>query len=623
LVYNEHTFVPLFLIPYTMNRELLLKCIELEENEQISRYSFDQQQSLKNLKSDGLAIHPIRVTRKSFGYADYPEISFRIPFPMESQNFRDGAAIECFCQGETPVKGILLHLDGKQGEFRLFAPDFPDWIEDDQVGIKLAPDSRTTEQMKKAVSAIEQDQRLLALFEQIHASTSDKTNPVNTTEELDFKNTALNPSQQIAVRGMLAEAPLMIIHGPPGTGKTTTLIEGIQQLVKQGKRVLVSAPGNAAVDHLALGLIRTGLPILRVGNTAKVSDAILAFTPEGKLKGSNEEKTIKKLRIRAEELRKMALQYKRRFGKDEREQRNLLMKEVKLIRQEIREFQQFHEEQLYEKAAVILGTPIALTDSRIKSDTFDTVIIDEAGQCLEPLAWCIFPYAEHVILAGDHLQLPPTVLSEEAIRLGFNRSILEVCYGKFPDVHLLDTQYRMRRSIAEFSNSYFYEGKIKTIQELEDKGTHLYFYDTAGTGFEESSGSDGHSLANQGEADLVLKLIEQETLKPEETAVISPYSGQIALLRETLPATIRVSTIDSFQGQEMRNIIISLVRSNADGTIGFLKDHRRMNVAMTRAKENLFIIGDSSTISSDPYFSKFLDHAEQTRAYRSAWELMY
>jgi ATP-dependent RNA/DNA helicase IGHMBP2 len=603
--------------------EKLHHCIELEEKEQISRYSFDQQQSLKNLKSDGLAIHPIRVTRKSFGYADYPEISFRIPFPMESRNFRDGAAIECFCQGETPVKGILLHLDGKQGEFRLFAPDFPDWIEDDQVGIKLAPDSRTTEQMKKAVSAIEQDQRLLALFEQIHASTSDKTNPVNTTEELDFKNTALNPSQQMAVKGMLAEAPLMIIHGPPGTGKTTTLIEGIQQLVKQGKRVLVSAPGNAAVDHLALGLIRTGLPILRVGNSAKVSEAILALTPEGKLKGSNEEKTIKKLRIRAEELRKMALQYKRRFGKDEREQRNLLMKEVKLIRQEIREFQQFHEEQLYEKAAVILGTPIALTDSRIKSDTFDTVIIDEAGQCLEPLAWCIFPYAEHIILAGDHLQLPPTVLSEEAIRIGFNRSILEVCYGKFPDVHLLDTQYRMRRSIAEFSNNYFYEGKIKTIQELEDKGTHLYFYDTAGTGFEESSGSDGHSLANQGEADLVLKLIEQETLKAEETAVISPYSGQIALLRETLPTAIRVSTIDSFQGQEMRNIIISLVRSNADGTIGFLKDHRRMNVAMTRAKENLFIIGDSSTISSDPYFSKFLDHAEQTRAYRSAWELMY
>jgi ATP-dependent RNA/DNA helicase IGHMBP2 len=603
-------------------RKRILQCIELEEKEQISRYALDQQQSLKNLKTDGLAIHPIRVTRKAFGYADYPEISFRIPFPIESRNFRDGSAIECFCQGEAPIKGILLHMDGKQGEFRLFAPDFPDWIEDDQVGIKLAPDSRTTEQMKKAISAIENDKRLFDLFERIHSENLTSAQPIPAINSLNFINESLNQSQQVAVRGMLSDVPLMIIHGPPGTGKTTTLIEGIQQLVKQGKRVLVSAPGNAAVDHLALGLIQKGVSILRIGNTAKVKDEILSYTPEGKLKGSNEEKTIKKLRIRAEELRKMALQYKRNFGRDEREQRNLLMKEVKQIRHEIREFQQFHEEQLYDKAAVILGTPIALTDSRIKTETFHTVIIDEAGQCLEPLAWCIFPFAEQIILAGDHLQLPPTVLSEEAIRLGFNKSILEVCYGKFPNAHLLDTQYRMRRSIAEFSNNYFYEGKIKTIEELEDKGTHLYFYDTAGTGFEESTGNDGHSLINQGEADLVAKLIDQEQLNPEETAVISPYSGQISLLREMLPDTIRVSTIDSFQGQEMRNIIISLVRSNADGTIGFLKDHRRMNVAMTRAKENLFIIADSSTISSDLYFSKFLDHTEQTGAYRSAWGVM-
>ena len=600
----------------------LLKCIELEEKEQISLYALDQQHSLKILKSEGLAIHPIRVTRKTFGYADYPEISFRIPFPVENRNFRDGAAIECFCQGETPIKGVLLQLDAKQGEFRLFAPDFPDWIEDDQVGIKLAPDSRTTEQMKKAIISIEHDERLTKLFDQIHSDEESPVDISSSIQTLEFQNTSLNPSQQEAVNGMLSDAPLIIIHGPPGTGKTTTLIEGIQHLVKQGKRVLVSAPGNAAVDHLALGLIRRGVSILRVGNTAKVRDEILAHTPEGKLKGSNEEKTIKKLRIRAEELRKMAMQYKRNFGKDEREQRNLLMKEVKQIRNEIREYQQFHEEQLYEKAAVVLGTPIALTDSRIKSDAFHTVIIDEAGQCLEPLAWCIFPFAEHIILAGDHLQLPPTVLSEEATRLGFNRSILEVCYGKFPHVHLLDTQYRMRRSIAEFSNNYFYKGKIKTIAELEDRGTHLYFYDTAGTGFEESTGNDGHSLINQGEADLVLKLIEQEQLNPEETAIISPYSGQIAVLRETLPETFRISTIDSFQGQEMQNVIISLVRSNEDGSIGFLKDHRRMNVAMTRAKENLFIIGDSSTISSDPYFSKFLDHSEETGAYRSAWELM-
>ena len=603
--------------------EKLLQCIELEEKEQINRYALDQQYSLKILKGEGLAIHPIRVTRKSFGYADYPEITFRIPYPIESRNFRDGSAIECFCQGEEPVKGILLQLNDKQGEFRLFAPDFPDWIEDDQVGIKLAPDNHTTDQMKKAVAHIGQDKHLLHLFKQIHKEKeiSPQVSPLE--KDIQFINTSLNSSQQKSVNGMLSDSPLMIIHGPPGTGKTTTLIEGVQQLVKQGKRVLVSAPGNAAVDHLAFGLIMKGVSILRVGNTAKVRDEILSHTPEGKMKGSNEEKTIKKLRIRAEELRKMAMQYKRNFGKDERKQRNLLMKEVKQIRQEIRNSQQFFEDQLYEKALVVLGTPIALADSRIKPNTFQTVIIDEAGQCLEPLAWCIFPYADNIILAGDHLQLPPTVLSEEAIKLGFNKSILEVCYGKFPHIHLLDTQYRMRRSIAEFSNNYFYEGKIKTIEELEDRGIHFYFFDTAGTGFEESMGYNGHSLINQGETDLITKLIAHEKLTTTETAVITPYSGQIGLLREILPETIRVSTIDSFQGQEMKNIIISLVRSNKDGNIGFLNDHRRMNVAMTRAKEKLFIIGDSSTIGSDPYFSKFLDHTDQTGAYRSAWELIY
>jgi ATP-dependent RNA/DNA helicase IGHMBP2 len=215
----------------------LLKCIELEEKEQINRYSLDQQHSLKILKSEGLAIHPIRVTRKSFGYADYPEISFRIPFPIENRNFRDGAAIECFCQGETPIKGVLLQLDAKQGEFRLYAPDFPDWIEDDQVGIKLAPDSRTTEQMKKAISSIEQDKRLANLFEQIQSKEKESAEILPATDSIEFQNLSLNPSQQQAVNGMLSDAPLMIIHGPPGTGKTTTLIEGIQQLVKQGKRV--------------------------------------------------------------------------------------------------------------------------------------------------------------------------------------------------------------------------------------------------------------------------------------------------------------------------------------------------------------------------------------------------
>ena len=603
---------------------ILHTCIELEEKEQLNRYQFNEQHNLRSLKAEGLAIHPIRITKKSFGYADYPELSFRIPFPSETTHFRDGMAIECFCQGEEPIKGVLLSLNGKQGEFRLFAPDFPEWIEDDAVGLKLSPDTRTTSLMKKALENITLNQKSKELFSQIHDETKVEGHLIPEVKLLDdYFNEKLNESQKRSVAGIIQNENILIVHGPPGTGKTTTLLESIRQLVKKGERILVAAPSNAAVDHIAEGLIDTSINFMRIGHNVKVNAKIFPFTSEGKLKDSKEEKEIKKLKIRAEELRKMALQYKRKFGKDEREQRNLLFREVKNLRQEIRKIQDYNEEQLFEKAQVVFGTPIGLTDGRLKNLEFQTLIIDEAGQCLEPLAWCIFPFADKIVLAGDHLQLPPTVLSDKASKMGFNQSILEVSFTKFPNVFLLDTQYRMRKSIAQFSSDHFYDGRLKTVESLNDIGIHFTFFDTAGAGFEEESGKDGGSLMNQGELTVMQQIIEKEQLDLACTAVISPYAGQVALVQESLPKELRVSTIDRFQGQEKENILISLVRSNEEGIIGFLKDYRRMNVAMTRAKEKLFVIGDSSTLAKDPYFSSLLDYAKKINAYKSVWEIMY
>src|SRR5258705_1678306 len=210
----------------------LLQCITLEEKEQVQRFRLDQQHSLKQLKAEGLALHPIIITRKNFGYADYPEISFKLGFPPEANMFKDGAAIECFISGEEPVKGVLLSLDGKNGEFRLFAPDFPDWIEDDGVGIKLAPDTRTTSIMKKVVNELENNKPLFNLFERFHdrslkslATVSIKSSPIN------FQNLKLNESQRQAVRAIIQNKEITVVHGPPGTGKTTTLIEAIVQLI--------------------------------------------------------------------------------------------------------------------------------------------------------------------------------------------------------------------------------------------------------------------------------------------------------------------------------------------------------------------------------------------------------
>ena len=457
------------------------------------------------------------------------------------------------------------------------------------------------------------------MFDKIHSENIVNTKSELKSENISFSNNRLNESQQQAVNAIIQNEEMTIVHGPPGTGKTTTLVEAIYQLVKKEEKVLVSAPSNTAVDNIAKGLIAQGLKVLRVGNSSKVDETIFQHTPEGKLANSKQQKEIKELKIRAEQFRRMALKYKRSFGKAEREQRNLLFKEVKAIRTEIKNIQAYNEEKLYEEADVILGTPIGLNDSKIAGIKFQTLVIDEAGQCLEPLAWCIFPFAEKYVLAGDHLQLPPTVLSREAMKLGFNRSILEVSFTKVPQVFLLNTQYRMRASIAGFSSDYFYEGLLQTAPHLKNLASHICFIDTAGSGFNEVKGSDGTSLQNEGELRLIQKLMETENLNPAETAVISPYSGQVAAAKEVLP-NMRISTIDSFQGQEKETIILSLVRSNDDGDIGFLKDYRRMNVAITRAKEQLYVIGDSATIGGDAFYNSFLTYIESHGSYRTVWE---
>lgn len=599
----------------------LVECIDLEIKEQEERYRFDLQSGLKQLKSIGAILHPISIIRKAFGYADYPEISFRLPYASDTTNFKDNSAIECFLEGEESIKGTLIRMDGQKGEFRLFAPDFPDWIEDKGVGLKLAPDHFTSKTMKIALSKATENLKVYSLFKEIHGNSN--FGDINNSEmKIKFDNLDLNESQKNAVIGIVQNKNLTLVHGPPGTGKTTTLIESITQLVRQKKRVLVSASSNTAVDNLAKGLLTKELNILRVGNTLKVDDEIYFSTPEGKLQKAKELKEIKKLKIRAEEMRKLSYQYKRSFGKAEREQRNALIKEVRKLRKEIRAVRDYFDERLLDQADVVLGTPIGLKNFLPENASFDTLIIDEAGQLIEPMAWVILPYADNYVLTGDPFQLPPTVLSDIARQKGFAISILEQCFKNCKSIYFLNTQYRMRKAIADFSSRYFYNGELITPESQSNIGNHITFFDTAGTGFNEQSGNDGTSLMNEGELSIVSKIIESENLDTRDLAFISPYNGQVQLAKEKLSKKIRISSIDSFQGQEKQIVILSLVRSNPEATIGFLKDYRRMNVALTRAKEQLFVIGDSSTIAQDPFYALFLEYMDEITSYRSAWELM-
>jgi ATP-dependent RNA/DNA helicase IGHMBP2 len=249
------------------------------------------------------------------------------------------------------------------------------------------------------------------------------------------------------------------------------------------------------------------------------------------------------------------------------------------------------------------------------------LLIDEAGQCIEPMAWCIFPLANKYVLAGDHFQLPPTVLSYEAAKMGLAKSILEVSIEHIKNIYLLDTQYRMQQNIAGFSSNYFYNGLLKTAQHLQTNEKNICFIDTAGSGFNETNGQQGTSLQNEGELVIIKKIIETELIDLNKLAIISPYSGQVSAAKEMFNNQIRISTIDSFQGQENDTIIISLVRSNDEAEIGFLKDYRRMNVAITRAKNKLYIIGDSATICNDNFYKSFLQYVETNGEYKSVWEM--
>jgi ATP-dependent RNA/DNA helicase IGHMBP2 len=603
--------------------DLIVSCIHLEEKAQKEHFDALGSTSLKELRHAGLALHPLRIKRRSYGFADYPEFNFSLPYPNDSSNFRDGAQIEVFYPGEEAIKAILLGFDGRSGDVRLLGNDFPDWIEDG-AALRLAPDTHTTEVMLRAMEKVRQQPVLNDLFTKIHADSSDETRPHQTSiKDVNWFNTGLNSSQKLAIKEILGAPDLMVVHGPPGTGKTTTLVEAVQQLAAQGKRVLVCAPGNAAVDHFAKSLLGKVKRMVRIGNNARIDESLFPYTIEGILKDSDQAKEIKKMKIRAEELRKMAHQYKRHFGKDERDQRKLLMNEVREIRAYIRKSREHEERSAIENAQVILGTPVGIWDAFIPDWSLDVVIIDEAGQCLEPLAWAVLSKADHRVLAGDHLQLPPTVISEEAQKKGFNRSVLETACSAIPNVFLLDTQYRMRRTIAGFSSKQFYDNKLVTPDSLADEGEHFLFYDTAGAGFHEETSEERPGYANSGEMNLVVQLIEKLEINCSKAAFISPYSSQIALAKETLPSELRCSTIDSFQGQEMHTIIISLVRSNDKGQVGFLSDHRRINVAMTRAKERLIVVGDSATLCSDTFFSSLIEYSENNQAYHSCFEVMY
>ncbi|MEO6916029.1 MAG: AAA domain-containing protein, partial [Chitinophagaceae bacterium] len=423
-------------------------------------------------------------------------------------------------------------------------------------------------------------------------------------------------------------------------GKTTTLVQAIKALHKSEKgRILAVTPSNTAVDLISEKLSEAGLNVVRVGNPARVSARLMSLTLDSKVSAHPANREIKKLKRQASEFRDMAHKYKRSFGKSEREQRKALFTEAQKISKEVERTEQYIVDDLISKADVIAATLVGSNHYSVRSLRYHVVVIDEAGQALEPACWVPILKGRKLVLAGDHQQLPPVIKSDHQQQDGLGFTLLEKMVERYPEaVVLLEEQYRMHSAIMHYSSKIFYKEKLmahaSVASHLVFAGDEpLVFIDTAGCGYEEVK--EGTSTSNPEEAAFLLRHLNEYLLQGQSSgeiasvAVISPYKRQVEVLKEQLesfPAllekgkAVSVNTIDSFQGQERDIVYISLTRSNQANIIGFLAEVRRMNVAMTRARKKLVVIGDSATISVHPFYNDFIAYAQSIEAYHSAWE---
>ncbi len=431
----------------------------------------------------------------------------------------------------------------------------------------------------------------------------------------------LNSVQEQAVNKVLRAKDVAIVHGPPGTGKTTTLVEAIYETLRRENQVLVCAQSNMAVDWISEQLVDRGVNVLRIGNPTKVNDKMLSFTYERRFADHPDYPQLWSIR---ETIRKLRQNRNRR--RDEG-----FHQKVERLKSRATELEIRINAQLFGEARVIASTLTGSANRLLSGQKFGTLFIDEAAQALEPACWIAIRKASRVILAGDHCQLPPTVKSIAALRGGLGTTLMERIVKQKPEtVTLLKTQYRMNEQIMRFSSDWFYGGMIEAAPQVRFRGildldNPMTWIDTSAVAGKEEFVGESFGRINCAEADMTLDVLQEyftrigkaRVLEERiDVGVISPYRAQVQLLRRLIRkkeffkpyrGLISVNTVDGFQGQERDVIVISLVRANADGQIGFLSDLRRMNVAITRARMKLMIMGDVPTMTRHPFYRKLYD----------------
>ena len=481
-----------------------------------------------------------------------------------------------------------------------------------RVGVQLYFDEQTYRLMFQALNEVIQAKgnRLAQLRDVFHTSVKASWMQL---PHVPFP--WLNATQERAVNQILRARDVAVVHGPPGTGKTTTLLEAIYEVLRRESQVLVCAQSNMAVDWISEQLVDRGISVLRMGNPTRVNDKMLSFTYERSVENHPDYPDLWAIRRTIRQLQASAR------GRSES-----LHQKIARLRDRQTDLEARIRQEVLENVRVIACTLAGAGSPLLYGMHFHTLFIDEAAQALEAACWIAIRKADRVILAGDHQQLPPTIKNIEAERRGLAKTLMETIVESCPDaVTLLDTQYRMNETLMHFSSEWFYEGRIKCSPSVRSRSIlelnkPIIWIDTSELDAKERFVGETYGRVNDVEAqltiDCLLRFVEETgrqhmTEEGIDIGIISPYKAQVAQLRKLIRAekalrpyrsAISVNTVDGFQGQERDVVIISLVRSNDDGQIGFLSDLRRMNVAMTRARHQLIILGNAHTLSSSPFY---------------------
>ncbi len=544
--------------------------------------------------------------------------------------------------GERTTRGIVSRV-GLRRLAIVVEPDYGEFLEEGAFNLDREAPETTFARGVAAIARLREaprGSRLEALRELVFGERV-PTPAAPHTEPLVFFDAALDATQRLAVTLATRAPELALVHGPPGTGKTRTLVEVVRQALARGERVLVSAASNAAVDNLGERLATAGVAVVRLGHPARVSQALEARTLDALVEGSEARKLARRWLLEATELRTRVNRRRARGKLDWQEGRQML-KQARELSRDARKTLDAEQRSQLARARVVCATASSVDGAVLADTLFDLVVLDEATQAVDPIALAALQRAKRAVLAGDPQQLPPTVIDQEAARQGLSSTLFERLGARFgaSALVMLETQYRMHERLMRFPSQSLYDGRLRAAEQVAARSLvqlpgvqddplrpgPWHFIDCAGKGFSERRDDDDPSTCNEGFAERTtaeVRRVLSRGLPPSELAVITPYRAQVRLLRERLrdavEAGLEIGSVDGFQGREKEVVVVDLVRCNEDAELGFLADIRRTNVAITRARSLLLVIGDGATLAAHPYYQAFMDAAQADGAHLSAW----